>query len=303
MKQIYIIIYVAMTLAACSIDEVLKPSNQINISLMETVDTVKAVPGADIQFKFIASTNFGKIIRIEVDEKSHPFEISLDSINFTLVDQSLGLSLDSSGFLSRPVSTVMVLLPMTVPLEEEYVGETLSMRFKVSDDQGNTASVRPCFKIVNIKSNDWLYLYMTYAGRASFYAFDSNGKHAKYLTFSGEEESIEIITATDADKKTYAFNPHASATEEFMITTTSYKTYKSESMRNTVFMKLEACDFDRIDDTFVEQLDFSQAVDRLEINHKDVFAFKNQDGKKGIIQAQLQYNQLSLRSLIQIVAK
>ena len=46
-------------MAACSLGEVLEPSDGVNMALMETVDTVVAIPGDTISFKFIASTNTG----------------------------------------------------------------------------------------------------------------------------------------------------------------------------------------------------------------------------------------------------
>lgn len=44
-------------MAACSLGDVLEPSDGVNMALMETVDTVVAIPGDTISFKFIASTN------------------------------------------------------------------------------------------------------------------------------------------------------------------------------------------------------------------------------------------------------
>lgn len=306
MKVVYIIIaYMALLFSACSIDNVLKPANQINISLMETVDTVKAVPGANINFKFIASTNMGKIVRIEVEEKSHPFDITLDSMHFSLVDQTLELNIDTLGYLSRPVSTVMVLFPMTVPKNDEYVGETLSMQFKVTDDQNNVARVRPCFRIVNIKINSPLWLYRAPSGnRALFYGFDANGKHQTFNNPYNQEENIDIVVATDLNKKTFVLNPQAQSTEEFMHTLTYYTYYQCEPMRKTVFIKLSEGDFEKIDDIFVEKIDFSQATDQLELGAKDLFAFMTQDGKKGVIESDISaYGDITFKSLIQIVAK
>lgn len=306
MKVIYLIlIYMTVFFTACSIDDVLKPANQINIALMETVDTVKAVPGSNINFKFIASTNLGKIVRIEIEEKSHPFDVTLDSMNFTLVDQSLELTIDSLGFLSRPVSTVMALFPMTVPKNDEYVGETLSMQFKVTDDQNNVARVRPCFRIVNIKTNNPFWFYRAPSGdRAMFYGFDDNGKDQSFRSPYGEEDNIDMIVATDLNKKTFVLNPLARSTEEFMHTLSYYTYYECESMRKTVFMKLSDCNFEKVDDVFIEKLDFSKVEDQLQLEDKDVFAFMTQEGKKGIVRADISaYGDVTFTSLIQIVAK
>ena len=93
-------------MAACSLGEVLEPSDGVNMALMETVDTVVAIPGDTISFKFIASTNGATLRRIEIVEKSHNFNELKDSIRFALVDETLELTVDEEGYLSRPVSTV-----------------------------------------------------------------------------------------------------------------------------------------------------------------------------------------------------
>ena len=55
-------------MAACSLGDVLEPSDGVNMALMETVDTVVAIPGDTISFKFIASTNGATLRRIEIVE-------------------------------------------------------------------------------------------------------------------------------------------------------------------------------------------------------------------------------------------
>ena len=60
-------------MVACSLGDVLEPSDGVSMALMETVDTVVALPGDTISFKFIASTNGAALRRIEIVEKSHDF--------------------------------------------------------------------------------------------------------------------------------------------------------------------------------------------------------------------------------------
>ena len=53
-------------MVACSLGDVLEPSDGVSMALMETVDTVVALPGDTISFKFIASTNGAALRRIEI---------------------------------------------------------------------------------------------------------------------------------------------------------------------------------------------------------------------------------------------
>ena len=102
-------------MAACSLGDVLEPSDGVNMALMETVDTVVAIPGDTISFKFIASTNGATLRRIEIVEKSHDFNELKDSIRFALVDETLELTVDEEGYLSRPVSTAVSYTHLTLP--------------------------------------------------------------------------------------------------------------------------------------------------------------------------------------------
>ena len=136
-------------MVACSLGDVLEPSDGVSMALMETVDTVVALPGDTISFKFIASTNGAALRRIEIVEKSHDFNELKDSIRFALVDETLELTVDEEGYLSRPVSSVMMIYPVIVPNDKTIVGEVLSMAFKAYNDKGKSGSIKSSFKIVN----------------------------------------------------------------------------------------------------------------------------------------------------------
>ena len=136
-------------MVACSLGDVLEPSDGVSMALMETVDTVVALPGDTISFKFIASTNGAALRRIEIVEKSHDFNELKDSIRFALVDETLELTVDEEGYLSRPVSSVMMIYPVIVPNDKAIVGEVLSMTFKAYNDKGKSGSIKSSFKIVN----------------------------------------------------------------------------------------------------------------------------------------------------------
>lgn len=99
-----LVLIIISLMIACSLGDVLEPSDGVNMALMETVDTVVALPGDTISFKFIASTNGATLRRIEIAEKSHDFNELKDSIRFALVDETLELTVDEEGYLSQAQS-------------------------------------------------------------------------------------------------------------------------------------------------------------------------------------------------------
>ena len=51
------ILFLTVVLVSCnSVDDVLKPSDSISISILETLDTVRVVPGDTVSFKFMVFT-------------------------------------------------------------------------------------------------------------------------------------------------------------------------------------------------------------------------------------------------------
>ena len=65
-KILSLLMLTACILAACtSVDDTLKPSDDIYVSVLETQDTVRVIPGDTVHFHFMVSTNNGAITRIE----------------------------------------------------------------------------------------------------------------------------------------------------------------------------------------------------------------------------------------------
>ena len=119
-KLIYIGIFCFLFMA-CSLDDVLKTSDKVNVEIMESTDTVRPLPGDTISFKFLLSTNGGTLKRLEITDKTFDFDVVPENIRFAMVDTSLKLSLDANGYFSRPVSTVLVMYPMVVPFCYEII--------------------------------------------------------------------------------------------------------------------------------------------------------------------------------------
>ncbi len=282
-----LVLIIISLMIACSLGDVLEPSDGVNMALMETVDTVVALPGDTISFKFIASTNGATLRRIEIAEKSHDFNELKDSIRFALVDETLELTVDEEGYLSRPVSTVMLIYPVIVPKDKEIVGEVLSMTFKAYNDKGKSGSIKSSFKIVNyIRNTSWLWLYKL-AGKTQGSMFFNP---AKYKTYSNSnyvthKDEIDVAAYTAGDGKHYFLNPANEETQNLFVT--DGVDYDASTMRTTKFILLNDVNFNLAGDSELEQMDFSKAVDKVEVTTGSVIGFENQDGRRGILNVKI----------------
>ena len=102
-KILSLLMLTACILAACtSVDDMLKPSDDIYVSVLETQDTVRVIPGDTVHFHFMVSTNNGAITRIEfVSDESiiegHPEKMTCGGMQRLRKPQSL-----SRTHMSRP---------------------------------------------------------------------------------------------------------------------------------------------------------------------------------------------------------
>ena len=274
-------------MVACSLGDVLEPSDGVSMALMETVDTVVALPGDTISFKFIASTNGAALRRIEIVEKSHDFNELKDSIRFALVDETLELTVDEEGYLSRPVSSVMMIYPVIVPNDKAIVGEVLSMTFKAYNDKGKSGSIKSSFKIVNyVRNTSWLWLYKL-AGKIQGGMFFNPAKYKAYSnsSFGTHKDEIDVAAYTASDGKHYFLNPAHKETQALYVA--DGMNYDASTMRATKFNPLDNVNFDLVGDTELEQMDFSKAVDKIEVTTGSVIGFENQDGRRGIMNVKI----------------
>ena len=274
-------------MVACSLGDVLEPSDGVSMALMETVDTVVALPGDTISFKFIASTNGAALRRIEIVEKSHDFNELKDSIRFALVDETLELTVDEEGYLSRPVSSVMMIYPVIVPNDKTIVGEVLSMAFKAYNDKGKSGSIKSSFKIVNyVRNTSWLWLYKL-AGKTQGSMFFNPAKYKVYAnsSFGTHKDEIDVAAYTASDGKHYFLNPAHKETQALYVA--DGMDYDASTMRTTKFIPLDNVNFDLVGDTELEQMDFSKAVDKVEVTTGSVIGFENQDGRRGILNVKI----------------
>lgn len=285
---IFTITTIVLLFEACSLDDQLAPSDKVNVIIMESADTVRPLPGDTIQFKFLASTNAGSLERVEIIDKTFDFDVMPNDASFAMVDLTKDtLYLDENGYFSRPINTVMVFYPFAVPKDYSMVGEVLGMTFRVSNSEGKSGTVTSCFKVGNTKSRTQLAI-----PNKDFYGCESHRSYASDdSTFIKNKKAIDFLSFyDDAAGKYYMISPTSDKAVELMadILKDSEITYNRDSMLSTTFIHTDIS-YDRINDNMMNQLDFSQGTDVIEVANGDIIAYRNSLGRRCVVRA-LVYN-------------
>ena len=67
MKKLYLLLLPVLFLwGSCSMDDVLESNGELNLTVIETNNPIKAEPGETVVFQFVASTSKGELSRIEI---------------------------------------------------------------------------------------------------------------------------------------------------------------------------------------------------------------------------------------------
>ena len=136
-KILSLLMLTACILAACtSVDDTLKPSDDIYVSVLETQDTVRVIPGDTVHFHFMVSTNNGAITRIEFVSDESIIEGHPEKMTFSLIDTTMTLTADAEGYLSREVSSLVVDYPCYVKPNPAILGGTQQITFRATNKPG-----------------------------------------------------------------------------------------------------------------------------------------------------------------------
>lgn len=332
MKTNILLLFVWMgLLTSCnSIDDVLKPSDDIFISILETQDTVRVVPGDTISFRFMVTTNNGSVRRVEVLANDALFEGHPEKMTFGLIDTSMVLTADEQGYLSRDVSSVIVNYPVYVKPNPDILTQTVQVTFRATNAQGNTGENYVRFKGQNFRmsTSDLEMIANSSSEFNKAHFFDPYN----YRAYNNDAfiSPDSIIPGSDAIKEKlalmfgykmqsgfaryYMCSPNSEFAASFMNDSLRIQGYNREEMKQTVFYRIEGvggsylndsiaketdnqiknnlinernnADWDYFDTTINEEylnnLDFSQATDHIEL-YGGFYAFKTYDNLKGII--------------------
>ena len=90
---------------------------------------------------------------------------------------------------------------------------------------------------------------------------------------------------TAGDGKHYFLNPANEETQNLFVT--DGVDYDASTMRTTKFILLNDVNFNLAGDSELEQMDFSKAVDKVEVTTGSVIGFENQDGRRGILNVKI----------------
>ena len=223
----------------------------------------------------------------------------IDSIRYALTDDSQGLSVDEEGYFSRPVSTVMLICPIVIDSTNKVVGSRVMAKFEVENSVGKATVVQMFFKIVNYTRRDnWTYFYYSY------YPFYNLEEH-RANRYSLNDKTTLI--AREEGGKHYCMNPAAEKTKKFISTDKAFLDRYGKpkfdvdaiKLQNVKLMKLTDADFSTFDDEDFAALDFSQAVDEVEMADGDVIAFQTPDKRKGLINVSYYYRRFRIQTLYQ----
>lgn len=302
-NKIFYLWVLSLLCLSCSVDEVMKHKNNLNVILLETIELPENHVGDTIRFKVFAGTN-DIIERMEITNATHDFSSMLleGGIRYEIIEDTLYT--DAEGYFNRPVSSVVVNYPIIVA--RELLEQVVGLDFTFYTNKGVKQSTRAQMKIINyllypdkkdvyglIAPDDDTY---TFTGMP-FYASGLNQTYSfGFLSAepSGKEDAIEgeeltgyidlfqyqEYTATDTINHFYS--PNHERVQE--LADTYEIVYDYHKMRHTVFTVLpEGFDFNHAYDPEINAIDFSGATDHIVFKYDSDVAFLTEDGFKGIM--------------------
>ncbi len=290
MKKIILLSVVILSalLGGCSLDDVLAPAEGVKVAVMESaLDTVRIPVGDTLRFKFVATTNYGSLKRVEVVDKTHDFGAVYDKAEFALVDMEDTLRLDDEGYFSRSVTTAMVLFPVAIPKDPDLSGTLVGMTFRVTNTEGDAGTVSSFFKLTNMKvekSTQYIYNGFGYSSERH-QAINKN-------SLWNNKKVLEFIGWVDPEtSKYYLLNPASLKAKEVVESMGVYPpvTWYVDSVKSTRFIKLDK-KYDDLLESDLLAMDFSEGVDMIEVKTDEVIGYETEYGRRCMITMNVNYS-------------
>jgi hypothetical protein len=153
--------------------------------------TVNKRTGGSKTFVIFASHATDSIARIQISDKSHDFV--MDPVACKMVDKQKPVDVDSLGFLSRKLSTVVFTCKLTIP--GDFQEGIFSVKFTIYSGKGDTSSIICKCKVMD---------YFNGQGRINIY----NGQtKSGTRTYSGTAPCFLDIEYLTSYKYDYSFDP------------------------------------------------------------------------------------------------
>lgn len=304
MNKIYLIMVLPLlALSSCSFDEVLKPEGGLNVSIAMTETPIKATIGDTITINVLASTNGGEVTRIELVKVGATIEELRDEIKFGLTAADKPLTIDGDGYLSRGISSVVMIHKFIVTKDDKLFGKEFNIDYRIYTKDGEIKSVSAPVKVMNYINNSTMArVPLAEAKEGRFFDPIDNVLYTKE-NYKANKEKIEIIVYADSKDKYYCLNPAAMSTETIMRSI-GFDDYSAAEMRNTKFVKSpKIFNYYSLDAEQLKNLVFDTAIDDPNLATDNICSFLTQDGKKGCMRIKVASKVFMISSKMEAVIR
>ena len=204
--------YILILLLGCccwrcnSIDDRFEEKDNLRLIMLEAIEEPYANPKDVYVYKLMAQSMSG-LERVVISNVSHELDSAPALPTIVLVDS---VTVDSNGYLSRPVKTAIIEYPIVVP---PLPGESISLDFTVTAVNGKFQTITSSMLVANYKeSKKGLFFANTYTSKN--YAFYSSEKDALYgvnpnlaTYYKRNIPYIDFYSISDGAREYFIYSP------------------------------------------------------------------------------------------------
>lgn len=279
--------YILILLLGCccwrcnSIDDRFEEKDNLRLIMLEAIEEPYANPKDVYVYKLMAQSMSG-LERVVISNVSHELDSAPALPTIVLVDS---VTVDSNGYLSRPVKTAIIEYPIVVP---PLPGESISLDFTVTAVNGKFQTITSSMLVANYKeSKKGLFFANTYTSKN--YAFYSSEKDALYgvnpnlaTYYKRNIPYIDFYSISDGAREYFIYSPTDPEVAE-RLKGQGITDYVLTEMRRTRMVKLEDINFTKVKDKEILAIDFTNTVTKIQVKKGDNIGFITEDGRKGIM--------------------
>ena len=239
--------YILILLLGCccwrcnSIDDRFEEKDNLRLIMLEAIEEPYANPKDVYVYKLMAQSMSG-LERVVISNVSHELDSAPALPTIVLVDS---VTVDSNGYLSRPVKTAIIEYPIVVP---PLPGESISLDFTVTAVNGKFQTITSSMLVANYKeSKKGLFFANTYTSKN--YAFYSSEKDALYgvnpnlaTYYKRNIPYIDFYSISDGAREYFIYSPTDPEVVE-RLKGQGITDYVLTEMRRTRMVKLEDINF------------------------------------------------------------
>lgn len=223
-------------------------------------------------FPIIASTTGTPFTKFIVEHQSN----FPGFIGMTKVKVPEDVTVDENGNFSRPVTTVVLDYPVKATGK---AGDILAVKFTFVDENGKSVSATASKIVVNFKSNNTKRYF--YASRP-WYSFNDGNTYSKTsIGLETVKDNLEIFWFMKSGVQ-YMCSPNS---DEAAAAFVNNPIYDQSQVHQTKFIKLDNTQFADVGDEFLESMDFTNAVNVIQLDDKTLYGVLLQDGRKAVLYA------------------